>query len=140
MEIKTLDDVRKKPYNLPTGFEWFNIDMHDPKVAAKLYKHLTKNYVEDDDNMFRFDYSMEFLKWALTAPGQYPDWVVGVRTIKKKKIVGCITGIPLHMLVITTVLKYVYVFKRLMGKRCEWRRLTSCAFIKSSEVRGLPRC
>ena len=75
-----------------------------------MYKLLTKNYVEDDDNMFRFDYSIEFLRWALTPPGQYPDWVVGVRVIKNKKVVGCITGIPLHMLVITTS-QYVYVFK-----------------------------
>ena len=24
---------------------------------------MTENYVEDDDNMFRFDYSKEFLAW-----------------------------------------------------------------------------
>lgn len=34
-----------------------------------MYKLLTKNYVEDDDNMFRFDYSIDFLRWALTPPG-----------------------------------------------------------------------
>lgn len=29
----------------------------------ELYILLNENYVEDDDNMFRFDYSPEFLKW-----------------------------------------------------------------------------
>ena len=29
----------------------------------ELYTLLNENYVEDDDNMFRFDYSPEFLKW-----------------------------------------------------------------------------
>jgi glycylpeptide N-tetradecanoyltransferase len=40
---------------------------------------LTNNYVEDDDNTFRFDYSREFLRWALTPPGYQPKWLVGVR-------------------------------------------------------------
>lgn len=26
-------------------------------------------FLEDDDAMFRFDYSTDFLKWALTPPG-----------------------------------------------------------------------
>ena len=29
----------------------------------EIYTLLNRNYVEDDDNMFRFDYSREFLKW-----------------------------------------------------------------------------
>lgn len=35
----------------------------------EVYTLLSENYVEDDDNMFRFDYSKEFLRWALTPPG-----------------------------------------------------------------------
>ena len=30
---------------------------------TELYTLLNENYVEDDDNMFRFDYSPEFLRW-----------------------------------------------------------------------------
>jgi glycylpeptide N-tetradecanoyltransferase len=29
----------------------------------EVYDLLNQNYVEDDDNMFRFDYSMQFLRW-----------------------------------------------------------------------------
>ncbi len=29
----------------------------------EVYKLLSENYVEDDDNMFRFDYSRDFLQW-----------------------------------------------------------------------------
>ena len=43
--------------------------MRDDKEALALYKLLTKHYVEDDDNMFRFDYSIPFLRWALMPPG-----------------------------------------------------------------------
>lgn len=31
----------------------------------QVYTLLKENYVEDDDNMFRFDYSIDFLRWAL---------------------------------------------------------------------------
>lgn len=49
--------------------------------------------------MFRFDYSTEFLKWALTQPGYIPEWIFGVRGGKKekKKLYGFISGIPVHM-------------------------------------------
>jgi glycylpeptide N-tetradecanoyltransferase len=31
----------------------------------EIYELLSAHYVEDDDNMFRFAYSKEFLRWAL---------------------------------------------------------------------------
>lgn len=37
-------------------------------ASLQVYQLLTHNYVEDDDAMFRFDYSKEFLKWALQPP------------------------------------------------------------------------
>lgn len=37
-------------------------------LSHQVYQLLTHNYVEDDDAMFRFDYSKEFLKWALQPP------------------------------------------------------------------------
>jgi glycylpeptide N-tetradecanoyltransferase len=49
--------------------------------------------VEDDDNTFRFDYSKEFLRWALTPPGYQPKWLVGIRD-KSKRLVASITGVP----------------------------------------------
>ena len=97
--LKTPDDISPDPLKLPTGFEWVSIDVTQDDQIDEIYTLLYQNYVEDDDNMFRFDYSIEFLRWALCPPGQYEDWVVGLRTIKKKKMVACITGIPLHMFV-----------------------------------------
>lgn len=47
--------------------------------------------------MFRFDYSIPFLRWALTPPGYIVDWHVGVRNSKTRKLMGCITGIPAHI-------------------------------------------
>ena len=55
---------------------------------------LSENYVEDDDNMFRFDYSQEFLQWALQPPGWESDWHCGVRVGKSKKLVCFISAVP----------------------------------------------
>lgn len=95
--VKTTDEISKEPSKLPAGFEWVNINFKDNADLDAVYTLLVENYVEDDDNMFRFDYSREFLKWTLSPPGQYEDWLVGVRVIKTKKLVGFISGVPVHM-------------------------------------------
>ncbi|MBZ3874203.1 Glycylpeptide N-tetradecanoyltransferase 2 [Sciurus carolinensis] len=55
------DNVRQEPYSLPQGFMWDTLDLSNAEVLKELYTLLNENYVEDDDNMFRFDYSPEFL-------------------------------------------------------------------------------
>jgi len=55
------DNVRQEPYTLPKGFEWDTMDINKEADLTELYTLLNENYVEDDDNMFRFDYSTEFL-------------------------------------------------------------------------------
>lgn len=47
--------------------------------------------------MFRFDYSVPFLQWALTPPGYIKDWLFGVRGGKKNKLFGFISGIPVQL-------------------------------------------
>lgn len=59
--IKKVEEIKDKPYNLPVNYVWANVDIHDDNQAMEVYNLLTQNYVEDDDNMFRFDYSIKFL-------------------------------------------------------------------------------
>lgn len=94
---KKPEDIKQEPLSLPPGFYWANVNIKDPVQAQEVYELLTQNYVEDDDNMFRFDYSIEFLQWALTPPGFHEDWIFGVRGGKKNKLFGFISGIPVHM-------------------------------------------
>ena len=94
---KTVDSIRADPYSLPDGFRWDTLDLNEPLVLKELYTLLNENYVEDDDNMFRFDYSPDFLKWALQPPGWLQDWHVGVRVVKSKKLVGFISAIPANV-------------------------------------------
>ena len=65
-----------------------------PFQLKELYILLNENYVEDDDNMFRFDYSPEFLHWALQPPGSLKEWWTGVRATKTNKLVGFISAVP----------------------------------------------
>ena len=61
---------------------------------TELYTLLNENYVEDDDNMFRFDYSKDFLCWALQPPGWKQQWHCGVRVNGNRKLVGFISAVP----------------------------------------------
>lgn len=91
--------VKQEPYNMPPGFNWSELDILDPATGAELYKLLSDNYVEDDEAMFRFDYSCAFLQWALTPPGYLPSLHLGVRASASGKLMGVITAIPVRMCV-----------------------------------------
>jgi len=89
-------DVKQEPYSLPSSFEWYSCDINNEDDLQEVYRLLRDHYVEDDDNMFRFDYSPDFLRWALKPPGWKREWHLCVRSVtpKGKSIVGFITAIP----------------------------------------------
>lgn len=94
---KTPADVKQEPYSLPAGFFWSDVDVNDEKQAKEVYTLLTQHYVEDDDAMFRFDYQIPFIQWALTPPGYHKEWLFGVRGGKNNALFGFISGIPVKM-------------------------------------------
>jgi glycylpeptide N-tetradecanoyltransferase len=119
---KTVTDVKPEPYVLPPGYYWSDVDINDPVQADEVYKLLTQNYVEDDDNMFRFDYSIAFLQWALTPPGYHKEWLFGVRGGAKNRLFGFISGIPVDNVVRGKQIKmaeinFLCVHKNLRTKR-----------------------
>lgn len=124
-EIKGVEDVRNEPYPLPEAFEWCTCNIDDEVEAKEIYTLLCENYVEDDDNMFRFDYSVEFLRWALKPPNFLRVWHLGVRVKSNKKLVGFITGIPANIQVPNVTeevikmveINFLCVHKKLRSKR-----------------------
>ena len=50
---QTVEEVRKEPYPLPPGFEWCVLNVNNADQLDGVYNLLNRNYVEDDDNMFR---------------------------------------------------------------------------------------
>jgi len=116
-----LEKLRQEPYSLPGGYHWDTLNLDDPIVLKELYELLTENYVEDDDNMFRFDYSPEFLRWALMPPEYLKDWHTGVRS-KTSKLVGFISAVPAKIRIIDVDKKmveinFLCVHKKLRSKR-----------------------
>jgi glycylpeptide N-tetradecanoyltransferase len=84
---KTPADVRQEPYPLNEQFEWCKVDLADEDVIQEVFDLLRLNYVEDEDEMFRFCYSKDFLRWALCPPGHKKDWHLGVRVKANQKLV-----------------------------------------------------
>ncbi|KXJ28238.1 glycylpeptide N-tetradecanoyltransferase 2 [Exaiptasia diaphana] len=121
-EDKTIAEIRQDPYSLPEGFEWDTLDISNSSILKELYTLLNENYVEDDDNMFRFDYSSEFLVWALKPPGWKMQWHCGVRVASNKKLVGFISAIPAHVrihskTILMVEINFLCVHKKLRSKR-----------------------
>lgn len=55
--------VPKEPGPLVPGFEWVTMDLTKEEQLKEVFDLLYGHYVEDDEAMFRFNYSTSFLKW-----------------------------------------------------------------------------
>lgn len=122
IESKTVDQVSKVPYHLIDAFEWTEVDVKDDGQLEEAYRLLNENYVEDGDAMFRFDYSREFLRWALLPPGWQTSWHIGVRVKSNKKLVAFITAVPASIVVQKSSIpmveiNFLCVHKKLRSKR-----------------------
>lgn len=117
-----ISQVREEPFTLPEPFCWSDVQIDNEHQLNELYTLLTENYVEDDDNMFRFDYSPQFLLWALRAPGWLKQWHCGVRAKSSGKLIAFISAIPSVIRVYDKVIKmveinFLCVHKKLRSKR-----------------------
>ena len=115
--------LRQEPFKMPEGFAWSDLDVTSEDILKEIYTLLNENYVEDDDAMFRFDYSMPFLEWALTPPNYDTSFHLGVRNERSgSKLMAFITGVPATAVVrgkpVRVVeINYLCVHKRLRTKR-----------------------
>ncbi|GAX14312.1 glycylpeptide N-tetradecanoyltransferase [Fistulifera solaris] len=119
---KPTEEIRQEPYAMPAGFEWSNVNVEDDAERLELYNLLANNYVEDDDALFRFDYSHEFLLWALTPPGFRADFLFGVRSTSSKKLVAFISAVPARVKIYdreveVVEINFLCIHKKLRSKR-----------------------
>lgn len=119
---KEKSELRQDPYNMPKGFEWSEVDITDEEQRTEVYDLLYQNYVEDDECMFRFDYSRDFLTWALTPPGYLPQFHLGVRSSKSNRLMAFITAVPARVRVYDVEkdmveVNFLCVHKKLRSKR-----------------------
>ncbi|KAI9712154.1 MAG: glycylpeptide N-tetradecanoyltransferase [Candelaria pacifica] len=116
------EKVPKEPSPLPEGFEWVTMDLTEQKQLDEVYELLDGHYVEDEEAMFRFRYSVPFLNWALKSPGWRKEWHVGVRASQSQKLVAFISGVPQELRVRSKVLhcseiNFLCIHKKLRSKR-----------------------
>ena len=120
---KTVSDIRQEPLSLPQNFEWTVCDVNDDSELKEIYELLSAHYVEDDDAMFRFDYSPEFLRWALQPPGYRREWHCGVRVSSNKKLVAFISAVPATLRVRSAELHLVEINFLCVHKKLRQKRL-----------------
>jgi len=104
------------------GFEWVTMDLTREEELKEVFELLYGHYVEDEEAMFRFNYSASFLRWALLAPGWSKEWHVGVRATKSRKLLAFISGVPIALRVRTKVLRateinFLCIHKKLRSQR-----------------------
>ncbi|KAI1921144.1 glycylpeptide N-tetradecanoyltransferase [Ophidiomyces ophidiicola] len=124
--IKEIDmeQVPKSPDPLLDGFEWVTLDLDNEGELKEFYELLSDHYVEDGSAMFRFNYSRDFLNWALKAPGWKKEWHVGVRASKSRKLVATICGVPANIVVRGQTLKVTEINFLCIHKKLRSKRLT----------------
>ncbi|CAD6447831.1 f259c6c9-da70-49c6-84fe-01e3bffcc061 [Sclerotinia trifoliorum] len=116
------EQVPKEPGPLISGFNWVTMDMTSDEALQEVFDLLYGHYVEDDEAMFRFNYSKSFLRWALMSPGWSREWHVGVRATASGKLVAFISAIPVALRVRNKTLKasevnFLCIHKKLRSKR-----------------------
>ncbi|XP_027885890.1 glycylpeptide N-tetradecanoyltransferase 1-like isoform X2 [Xiphophorus couchianus] len=114
--------IRNEPCLLPQGFSWDTLDLSSPIVLGELCHLLNENYMEEDDNTIRFNFSPEYLLWALQPPNWLLQWNLGVRVDANKKLVGFIAAVPADVRIYDTKkglvqVKFLCVHKKLRLKR-----------------------
>lgn len=119
---KILRTVSHDKLVLLPQFEWSDIDVEDPNQLEELYIHLRDNFGEDNDSLFRFHYSKEFLYWSLNVSKKRKELYIGVRVSSNKKLVAFIAGIPTILTIYNkniplVEIDYLCIHKKLRGKR-----------------------
>ncbi|GLD62945.1 glycylpeptide N-tetradecanoyltransferase 2-like isoform X1 [Lates japonicus] len=116
--------VRKEPYSLPQGFSWDTLDLSSPVVLKELCTLLNENYMEEDDNTIRFNFSPEYLQWTLQPPNWLAQWHCGVRVDTNKKLVGFIAAVPADVRAYETQKRMVQVKFLCVHKKLRLKRMT----------------
>ncbi|KAI0108971.1 Glycylpeptide N-tetradecanoyltransferase [Nemania sp. FL0031] len=122
IKVQTVDEISKNPPPLVDGFEWATLDLLDDAQLKEVWELLNGHYVEDDEAMFRFNYSTSILKWAMMPPGWKKQWHRGVRASQSRKLVAFIAAIPVELRIRDKTLhasevNFLCIHKKLRSKR-----------------------
>lgn len=123
LKILKLEDVPPEPAPLAVaGFECVTLDVSNDADVKDICELMNGHYVEDADEMFRFNYGTGILKWYLTCPGWKRQWSVGIRASQSRKLAAFISAVPVRLRVRGDALdaaevNFICVHKKLRSKR-----------------------
>lgn len=118
-----LQDIPTEPAPLAVaGFEWVTLDVGSDADVKDICELMNGHYVEDAEEMFRFNYGTGILKWYLTCPGWKRQWSIGIRATQSRKLVAFISAVPVQLRVRRNVfdaaeVNFICVHKKLRSKR-----------------------
>ncbi|XP_047232239.1 glycylpeptide N-tetradecanoyltransferase 1b isoform X2 [Girardinichthys multiradiatus] len=110
-----------RPKNTPTASGTHSLS---PNWLRELCHLLNENYMEEDDNTIRFDFSPEYLLWALQPPDWRIRWHLGVRVDTNKKLVGFIAAVPAEVRIYETKKRLVQIKFLCVHKKLRLKRMT----------------
>uniref|UniRef100_A0A3Q2DH98 Glycylpeptide N-tetradecanoyltransferase n=1 Tax=Cyprinodon variegatus TaxID=28743 RepID=A0A3Q2DH98_CYPVA len=116
--------IQSEPYLLPQGFSWDTLDLSNTSVLRELCHLLNENYMEEDDNTIRSDFSPEYLLWTLQPPNWLLQWHLGVRVDSNKKLVGFIAAVPADVKIYEIKKQLVQVKFLCVHKKLRLKRMT----------------
>jgi len=88
--IREAVNISKNPCKLPVGMYWVSLDLTNETTLNEIYILLKNNYVADANETVRFDYSKDFLKWALSSPNL--TLICGIKQFGNSNLISIITG------------------------------------------------
>ena len=83
--------------DLPSHLSFYTIDLNDKHMLDELIDFLRKNYIESDDEMIRFYYTEENIKWNYTSNKCIPELLLCIRNISTGELISTIFGKPVQI-------------------------------------------
>ncbi|EPS60050.1 hypothetical protein M569_14753, partial [Genlisea aurea] len=118
-----VSELRQEPYDLPPPFEWTTCDIDAGEEDwTDLHGLLTDHFMESENS--RYDFSKEYLLWALHPPGFHRSWLLGVRAKASKKLVAFIAAVPVRIRIRSEVVPTAKISFLCLHERVRSKRLT----------------
>jgi glycylpeptide N-tetradecanoyltransferase len=119
-EIK-FKNVLVIPSYFPFEIGWKDLNIAEFDIMDKIFKFLEKNFIEDSDSTFRFNYIHEFLYFSIKIPGWRSFFNLGVSFLRGKKLLGLIIATPKSIIynnyfIQSTEINYLCLLKKFRCK------------------------
>ena len=117
-----LSDIQQEPILFPFEISWRDICLSKVFSIHELFKFLQENYIEDNNSIYRFNYSHEFLNFNLKIPYWHPFFSIALTFSRGSKLIGSIMCVPKTIafekfLINSSEINYLCLIKKIRSTR-----------------------